>query len=69
MRGIRRSAVYMEVTRDELALPIAFADSPRELAKLCGVDSQVIISAISRASNTKRKSDKRERFICVLLDE
>lgn len=69
MRGIRHSAVYMEVTRDELALPVAFADSPRELAKICGVDSQAIISAISRASNTKRKSDKRERFICVLLDE
>lgn len=69
MRGTKRDMLYMEVTRDELALPIAFADSPRELAKLCGVDSQAIISAISRASNTKRKSDKRERFICVLLDD
>lgn len=69
MRGTKRDVPYMEVTRDELALPVAFADSPRELAKICGVPSQTIITAISRASNTKRKSDKRERFICVPLDD
>lgn len=69
MRGTKRDVLYMEVTRDELALPVAFADSPRELAKICGVSSQDVISAISRAANLKRKSDRRERFICVLLDD
>lgn len=69
MRGTKRDVLYMEVTRDELALPVAFADSPRELAKICGVPSQTIITAISRAANAKRKSDKRERFIRVSLDD
>ena len=69
MRGVRQNAVYMEITMDELELPVAFADSPRELARICGVSAHAVTAAVERSFNTKRKTDKRERFIRVPLDE
>lgn len=41
--------VYMKVSRDEYRLPEAIADSPKELAKICGVSRNSIVSAISKA--------------------
>ena len=41
--------VYMCVTDDELELPVAVADTARELAKLCGTTENAIHSAISHA--------------------
>lgn len=39
--------LYMRVTTDELELPIAVAESPKELADLCGTTKNCVLSSIS----------------------
>lgn len=38
--------LYMKITTDDLELPIYYADSIRELAKMCGVKSESIFGSI-----------------------
>ena len=48
--------VYMEVTRDEYELPIAIADNPEQLARICGTTSGSIRSSISHEKAGRNKS-------------
>lgn len=58
--------VYMEVTQDPLELPLAVAETARELADMAGVKVDAIYQSISRIQHGKRK---RNRFIRVTVDE
>lgn len=49
--------LYMLVSKDELELPLAVADSPAELARMIGASSNSIKSAISKS---KRKGTKSQ---------
>ena len=48
--------VYMEVTKDEYELPVAIADSPEQLAKICGTTSGTMRSFISHEKAGRKKS-------------
>ena len=49
--------LYLRVTKDKYELPVAVADSPRELAKMTGVSRATILSALSHAkTGTVRSS-------------
>ena len=39
--------LYLKVTKDEYELPLAVAESPGELAKMCGTTRNMVMSAIS----------------------
>lgn len=57
--------LYLEVTLDELELPIAVASSGRELAKISGTTENNIYSGISK----ERKGRSRSRFKCVEVED
>lgn len=59
------SYLYMLVTKDELELPIAVADSPAELGRMIGVNANTISSAISKAESRGNKS----RYVRVEVGE
>ena len=48
--------VYMKVSKDELRLPEAVAESTVELAKICGVSVNAVNSAISKAKQRNQNS-------------
>ena len=48
--------LYLRVTKDKYELPVAVADSPRELAKMCGVAKSGILSAISHEKSGRTHS-------------
>ena len=50
------SAVYMKVSKDKYRLPEAIADSPKELAELCGSTRNSVLSAISKAKSRNQNS-------------
>lgn len=52
------SLVYMEVTMDNLELPLAVADTPSELAELRGCNKQAIYKSISRIQLGQRKTGR-----------
>ena len=56
--------VYMEATTDEIELPVAIADSPRELASIVGNKPSNIISSAS-----KSRSGKKRKYISVDLED
>ena len=39
--------LYLRVTKDKYELPVAVADSPRELAQMIGVSRDTILSSLS----------------------
>lgn len=57
--------LYMKVTTDEFELPIYYADSVRELAKMCGVKSESIFGSIRSKPNKYRKKE----YIMVKYDD
>ena len=57
--------VYMEVTQDKYELPVAVADSVKELAKLVGVKKDTIWTMINHAKNRGGKC----KYIKVELEE
>lgn len=57
--------VWLRVTDDDLQLPVAVADSSKELAELCGTTQDAIISAVSHA---KRRGN-RSRYVKVYIEE
>ena len=50
--------VYMVVTQDKYELPIAWAESARELARMLGVDVTSILHAVGRHEKSPRKESK-----------
>lgn len=58
--------LYMKVTTDEFELPIYYADSIRELAKMCGVKSEHILDSIRNKPN---KYKKREYILVKYNDD
>lgn len=58
--------IYMEVSRDKYSLPLAVADSAKELAELRGVKRNNIESIIS---NTKKNGWNNPKYIVVEVDE
>lgn len=57
--------IYMCVTHDKYELPVAVADSPKELADMLGVTSNNILSAIYHAKVSGRKSI----YVRVVVDD
>ena len=51
-----KTYVWMMVTDDELRLPLAVANTARELSKITGKSINAINSAISHSKNGKRRS-------------
>lgn len=54
--------LYLEITKDEYALPLAVAESPIELSKMVGTSKQYISSVIHKH---QAGEIKRPRFIAV----
>jgi ribosomal protein L7Ae-like RNA K-turn-binding protein len=48
--------VYMKVTKDKYELPVAIADSAKELAEICGTKRTNILSAIIHAEQRGQNS-------------
>ena len=58
--------IWMKVTTDEFALPLAIADSSVELARICGTTPNSVVSTIS---HHKQGRIKYPAYICVKIDE
>ena len=56
--------VWMEVSKDRYRLPIAVANTARELALICGVEESNIVCAASRDKGTERR-----RFIRIIVED
>lgn len=56
----------MVVTKDEYELPIAIAETSKELAKICGVSCKTVISGALRSKSGKVK---KSRYIKVEIDD
>lgn len=54
--------VWMEVDLKMHELPLKVADSPIELAEMCGVAESTVITTASRAKK------KKQRFVKVWID-
>lgn len=57
--------VYMKVTNDKYRLPIAFAESPKQLAKLTGNTAGTISSQCARNKNHNVDTS----FIKVVIED
>lgn len=54
--------LWMEVTNDEYELPIAIADTAKELAEMRGVDRTTIAKSIKR-------KEENSRFKRIIVEE
>ena len=71
--------LYMAVTNDKMELPVFFADSSKELAKVVGIAASTVLTYICRNKNMERYKQKdtcnrlsktKYRFVKVeLLDD
>ena len=61
-----RRSLYMWVTLDKYELPLFVADSPAELAEVCGVRPDTIYTMVSRYSHGKIP---RSQYVRVEVDE
>lgn len=61
----QKKYLWIKVTDDELEYPVAIADSARELAKMLGVSTNSIYSAISKS----RSRGNSTQFHKIELDE
>jgi hypothetical protein len=57
--------IYIKVTDDELRLPVAIADSAKELARQVGTTTNTIYASICHAKHGRRKSI----YECVEIEE
>lgn len=55
------STLYMKVTKDEYELPIAVAESKKELAEMLGVRLNVVISSFCKGYGTYKKVEIDEK--------
>lgn len=62
----KKEVVYMAVDLDEYELPYAVADSPKELAEICGTKANTISATICHVEAGRAK---RSRFIRVEIEE
>ena len=62
----KKAIVWMAVSQDELSLPIAIADTAKELAELLGTTENNVKSS---ASKCKHGVYKNSRYIAVRIDE
>lgn len=62
-----KNCVYMQVTPDEYELPMAVANSPRELSQITGFTVNQILSRISL--NKSGKVKKRQFIKVEVSDE
>lgn len=46
--------VYMAVTADKYELPVAVADSPAEMARMCGMTTGSVLYAITRKHKIRK---------------
>ena len=58
--------VYMEVTKDKYELPLALADSARELSRMTGATKSTIYKSVSRIKTGKHKQG---RFVKVEFED
>lgn len=60
LRRREKMYIYMKVTRDDLELPVAVADSPTELAEIIGKSKRSIskIFSLIKTKGAKYKSYK-----------
>ena len=58
--------IYMAVDLDEYELPYAIADSPGELAEICGTKKNTILASISHVEAGRAK---RSRFVRVTVTD
>ena len=58
--------VRILVTKDEFELPVAIADTAKELARICGVSNRTVISGALRSKSGKVK---KSRYIKVEIDD
>lgn len=58
--------LYMEVTDDEYELPVAVADSARELSRMRGVDKHTVSSAIWRKN---KRGFKFCKYVKVVVED
>ena len=58
--------VWMKVSRDKYELPVAVANSARELGIICGVNEHTIYASMSHA---KRGDISHTPYVCVIIDE
>lgn len=63
------SIVYMAVSKDKYHLPIAVADTARELARLTGVKTETIYSEIARFKSGKLHGQRNQRFFRIELED
>ena len=61
----KRKIIYMKVTRDKYRLPVAVADSAKELAALCGVSPNAIYSGFSH----EKRGDWKSPYVRVVVDD
>ena len=61
----KRKIIYMKVTRDKYRLPVAVADSPKELAALCGTTPNAIYSGFSH----EKRGDCKSSYVKVVVDD
>lgn len=57
--------LWVAVTQDEYELPVAVADTARELAEMFGVKTMTVISDVSRY----RRKQMKTRFRCVDVED
>ncbi len=57
--------LYLEITRDKYELPVAVAESPSELARMCRTTPKIICTALY---NAKYFKTKRPRYIVVEVE-
>lgn len=65
-RKLNPQYIYMLVTEDKYELPILTATSASELAKLCGVSKNTVITATWRRDNGITEKSK---YVRVKLEE
>lgn len=59
---MKRRQIYMKVDHAHAGVPVAIADTPTELARLCGTSLSTVSHAIARA---RKKSAGRSWYISV----
>lgn len=57
---VRSQRVYMRVSKDKYRLPEAVADTPQQLAKICGTSATTIVSVVSKWKSGKYKNPRYE---------
>lgn len=69
MKYKKGSVVWMKVTQDEYRLPVAIADTSRELAKICGDTNENVRTTAYKANKGLYKNAKSKYIIVVLNEE